>query len=66
MPPDTTARIPHAAAPIAAGLTALRALRGQLATMGLNDAARYEVDFRLQIKERDYQDALLAANQIGI
>ena len=50
------------AAPIAAGLTALRALRGQLASMRLNDAARYEIDFRLQIKERDYQDALLAAN----
>jgi hypothetical protein len=50
------------AAPIEAGLTALRALRGQLASMRLTDAARYEIDFRLQIKERDYQDALLAAH----
>jgi hypothetical protein len=50
------------AAPIAAGLTALRALRGQLGSMRLTDTARYEIDFRLQIKERDYQDALLAAN----
>ncbi len=50
------------AAPIEAGLTALRALRGQLPSMRLADAARYEIDFRLQIKERDYQDALLAAH----
>ena len=50
------------AAPIEAGLTALRALRGQLASMRLSDAARYEIDFRLKIKERDYQDAVLAAH----
>src|SRR5258708_6610715 len=50
------------AAPIEAGLAALRALRGQLASMSLNDAARYEIDFRLQIKEQDYEDALVAAN----
>ena len=30
--------------------------------MQLSDAARYEIDFRLQIKERDYQDAVLAAH----
>jgi hypothetical protein len=30
--------------------------------MGLTEAARYEIDFRLQIKERDYQDAVLAAH----
>jgi hypothetical protein len=52
------------AAPIAAGLGALRALRGQLASMHLADEARYEIGFRLQIKERDYQDALLAANGV--
>ena len=50
------------AAPIEAGLTALRALRSQLASMRLNDAARYEIDFRLQLKERDYEDALIAAH----
>ncbi|MBZ5556718.1 MAG: PIG-L family deacetylase [Acidobacteriia bacterium] len=50
------------AAPIEAGLAALRALRGQLAGMRLSDAARYEIAFRLQNKERDYQDALLAAH----
>ena len=47
--------------PIESGLTAIRALRAQLPGMGLDDSARYEIDFRLRIKERDYQDALLAA-----
>jgi hypothetical protein len=50
------------AAPIEEGLAALRALRSQLASMRLSDAARYEIDFRLQIKERDYQDAVIAAH----
>jgi len=50
------------AAPIEAGLGALRALRGQVAALRLSDAARYEIDFRLKNKERDYQDALLAAH----
>ena len=30
--------------------------------MGLTDAARYEIDFRLKLKERDYEDAVLAAH----
>ncbi len=50
------------AEPIEAGLTALRASRARLGSMGLSDAARYEIDFRLHNKERDYQDALLAAH----
>jgi hypothetical protein len=52
------------AAPIEAGLTALRSLRGQIASMGLSDAARYEIDFRLKLKERDYEDAVLAAHNL--
>ncbi|HUK14843.1 MAG TPA: PIG-L family deacetylase [Bryobacteraceae bacterium] len=52
------------AAPIEAGLAAVRSLRGQLASMGLSDSARYEIDFRLKIKERDYEDAVLTAHGI--
>jgi hypothetical protein len=52
------------AAPVEAGLAALRTLRGQLGSMGLSDAARYEVDFRLRIKERDYEDAVIAAHNL--
>jgi len=50
------------AAPIEAGLAAVRALRAQLPSMRLSDSARYEIDFRLKTKERDYQDAVLAAH----
>jgi len=53
-----------AAPPAEAGLTAIRALREGLAGMGLDDSARYEIDFRLRLKERDYQDAVLAAHDI--
>jgi len=50
------------AAPIEAGLTAVRALRAQLGSMGLSDDAKYEIDFRLAQKERNYQDAAIAAH----
>jgi hypothetical protein len=50
------------AAPAEAGLAAVRALRAQLPSMGLADNAKYEVDFRLNLKERDYENAVLAAH----
>ena len=52
------------AAPVEAGLTAIRALRAQLGGMGLDDSARYEIDFRLRTKERDFEDAVLAAHDM--
>lgn len=52
------------AAPIEAGLTAIRTLRGQLASMGLRDDARYEIDFRLKNKESDYENAVILAHGI--
>ena len=53
------------AAPVEAGLAAVRALRTRLALMPLDEAARYEIDFRLAIKERDWEDALLAAHGLS-
>ena len=53
------------AAPVEAGLTAVRAVRANLASMGLSESARYEIDFRLKIKERDYEDAVLAAHGLS-
>jgi LmbE family N-acetylglucosaminyl deacetylase len=50
------------AAPIEAGLAALRALRAQLGSMRLADAARDEIEFRLKNKERDYENAVIAAH----
>ncbi|HJZ98266.1 MAG TPA: PIG-L family deacetylase [Candidatus Solibacter sp.] len=52
------------AAPAEAGLAALRTLRGQLPSMNLTDAAKYEIDFRLKLKEHDYEDAVLAAHNL--
>src|SRR5262245_20080914 len=52
-------------APIEAGLTSWRALRARLGSMGLSDAARYEIDFRLKIKEEDYERAVLAAHGLS-
>ncbi len=52
------------AEPVEAGLTAVRALRSQLGSMSLSEDARYEVDFRLRNKERDYEDAVLAAHNL--
>ena len=50
------------AAPVETGLAAVRALRAQLDSFPISDSARYEIDFRLKIKERDYEDAVLAAH----
>ena len=53
------------AAPVEAGLAAVRALRAQLASHGAERFdARYEIDFRLANKERDYEDAVLAAHDL--
>jgi hypothetical protein len=53
------------AAPAETGLAAVRALRARLASLGLTDLARYEIDFRLQRKERDYENAVLAAHGLS-
>ena len=54
------------AAPVEAGLTAVRALRAQLPSLGLSESGLYEVDFRLKLKERDYEDAVLAAHGVTV
>jgi hypothetical protein len=52
------------AEPVETGLAAVRALRSQVTSMDLSDSARYEIDFRLNTKERDYQDAVIAAHNL--
>jgi LmbE family N-acetylglucosaminyl deacetylase len=53
--------------PLVAGLRAVRTLRGQLRGMdGASDQGRYEIDFRLAQKEREFQDAILLANRVRI
>jgi LmbE family N-acetylglucosaminyl deacetylase len=48
-------------APVVAGLSAVRALRAALPSMGLSELARFEIDTRLAVKEQDYQSAAIAA-----
>src|SRR4051794_11989765 len=53
--------------PLTTGLRAVRALRAQLPGMaGVTDSARYEIDYRLAQKEREFQDAILQANSVRI
>jgi hypothetical protein len=42
-----------------AGLTAVRALRAGLGSMGLSDLGKYEIDFRMAQKEAQYQQAIV-------
>jgi len=53
-------------APLAAGLTAVRTLRRDLAGMGLSEDARFEIDFRLAQKESQFVSALVAATDMRI
>jgi len=52
--------------PLLDGLSAVRALRRQLRTMAVDEAARYELDFRLRQKEREFQQALIVAAGVKI
>lgn len=52
--------------PLLAGLRAVRILRGQLRAMPIDEAARFEIEFRLLQKEREFQQAALIANGVRI
>ena len=59
------AAVPH----LAAGLSAVRALRGQVtqpSQAGGDGSELFEVDFRLGLKEQQFQQALLAASGIRL
>lgn len=53
-----------AAAPLARGLQAIRDLRGSLAP--LHEHARYEIDFRLAQKEKQFEQALVLAADVRL
>jgi LmbE family N-acetylglucosaminyl deacetylase len=52
--------------PLTTALRTLREVRASLATMGLSDAARYEIDFRLGQKEPQFAQALMLAADVRI
>ena len=55
-----------AVAPLLAGLHAVRVLRAQLRAMTIDDAAKFEIEFRLRQKEREFQQAIILANGLRI
>ena len=52
--------------PLLAGLSAVRNLRGRLGTLGLSDEAVYEIDFRLQTKEEQFERAVILAHGVRV
>jgi LmbE family N-acetylglucosaminyl deacetylase len=52
--------------PLLTGLRLTRELRGQLRAIPITDAARFEIDFRLRQKEREFQQAVLLASSIRV
>lgn len=52
--------------PLLAGLAAVRSLRGQLRMLGLGDVAVYEIDFRLQTKEAQFERAVILAHGVQV
>ena len=52
--------------PLVAGLHTVRVVRSQLRALPLDEAPRYEIDFRLRQKEREFQQALIAASGIRV
>jgi len=52
--------------PILDGLFAIRVLRRTLRTLPIDDAARFEIEFRLRQKEGEFQQAALLAGAVKI
>ena len=52
--------------PLLDGLFAVRVLRQELRAMPIDASARFEIDFRLRQKEREFQQAALFANAVTL
>jgi LmbE family N-acetylglucosaminyl deacetylase len=52
--------------PVVAGLAAVRALRAQLPALVKDEAARFEIDYRLAPKEEQFQKALVLAQGVRV
>src|SRR5229473_1333037 len=52
--------------PLVGGLRAVRAARGQLRGLSIDEAGRFEIDFRLRQKEKEFQQAILLANGVRV
>ena len=61
-----TVNDPSTLKPLLDGLVAVRALRRALKNMPIDEAARFEIDFRLRQKEGEFQQAALLADGIRV
>jgi LmbE family N-acetylglucosaminyl deacetylase len=52
--------------PLIGGLRAVRRLRSALRAMPIDEAGRFDIEFRLRQKEREFQQAIVAANGVRI
>jgi len=52
--------------PLLDGLRAVRALRARLGSMSVDDAGKFEIDFRLRQKEGEFQKAAILANGVRV
>jgi LmbE family N-acetylglucosaminyl deacetylase len=55
-----------AVTPLVRGLRAVRELRRGLSSMGLSEAAVFEIDHRLRLKESQFEEALLLATDVRV
>jgi LmbE family N-acetylglucosaminyl deacetylase len=53
-------------APLLAGLAAVRALLGQLGSIGIGEDAAYEIGLRLQTKEHEFEQAAMLAHGLRV
>ena len=51
---------------ILSGLTSVRALRGRLPSLELDEAARFEIDSRLKLKEDQFEEAAVLASGLRL
>jgi len=52
--------------PLLAGLRAVRQLRAQVRQMAIDDLGRFDIEFRLRQKEREFQQAIMLASSVKV
>ena len=52
--------------PLLLGLRTVRQLRAQVRQMAIDDLGRFDIEFRLRQKEREFQQAIVLANSIQV
>ncbi len=52
--------------PLVTGLRTVRVVRSQLRNLAIEEIARFEIEFRLRQKEREFQQALIAASGVRV